>query len=104
MVLVGGVKKERKEVGRRVRYLLPLDPACEVGFGGVVQVEQRLGKGAFVFRGTATNVSGGMSGPQAVATKTLRGRFGLLFLLLPSIHFRLFTQLSTCRWWFGVCH
>lgn len=99
MLLVGGVKKEREEMGRHVQYLMPFDPTYEVGFGGV-QVEQRLGEGAFgvVFRGTVMHLPGGVTGPLAVAIKTLRGGFGFSFSPLPFIHFRLFTQLSTYVW------
>ncbi|VDK33620.1 unnamed protein product [Taenia asiatica] len=68
-----GVKKKRKEVGLSVQYLVPFDPNYEVRFGRV-QVEQRLGEGAFgfVYRGTATQLPDGITGPLPVAIKTLQ--------------------------------
>ncbi|KAL5109230.1 Fibroblast growth factor receptor 1 [Taenia crassiceps] len=71
----GGVKRrrEREEVGGRVRYLMPIDAAYDVAFSGV-RVERRLGEGAFglVFRGSAMHLPGGISGSLTVAIKTLR--------------------------------
>ncbi|CDS40738.1 fibroblast growth factor receptor 4 [Echinococcus multilocularis] len=66
-------KKEKEEAKLRVRFLMPSDPTYEVPFGRV-QVEGRIGEGAFglVLRGSAMHLPGGIIGPLPVAIKTLR--------------------------------